>query len=382
MFDWEALPDCCQPSDGADSAGTDADRGQDGGVDAAAPATTVAATAVAEQAEVVSPSAVHRPDVGLWWRVVHTGPVNVRKKPSLQSRILGSKKPDAEVRGQAEEGWLRLLDEEGFMRISADFCPFLMRATACVGDFKWVGASNIFDQLEQELAGARSDLPHKDRIVPPLPPLPPRPVPTLAPPPRGRRAPAETAGGGDGDAEGAAGGSGPDDAEEEEPHITVNLAQGTQDLAKAIALPMGVEVAANSAQGCFGRAGHNGVALCGIPVACVVAAVVTARIAEAAVDSCQKSDADAYCGNFCRQMWPADLSDADARSAQLAQSRQWLRGSFGADAGGAEWNTPKKYRKDTPTAESGAKEGRKRRSEHDPALNLVQKHYCKALTWG
>mmetsp|Transcript_91240 Transcript_91240/g.294966 ORF Transcript_91240/g.294966 Transcript_91240/m.294966 type:complete len:879 (-) Transcript_91240:158-2794(-) len=234
MFDWEALPDCCQPSDGADSAGTDADRGQDGGVDAAAPATTVAATAVAEQAEVVSPSAVHRPDVGLWWRVVHTGPVNVRKKPSLQSRILGSKKPDAEVRGQAEEGWLRLLDEEGFMRISADFCPFLMRATACVGDFKWVGASNIFDQLEQELAGARSDLPHKDRIVPPLPPLPPRPVPTLAPPPRGRRAPAETAGGGDGDAEGAAGGSGPDDAEEEEPHITVNLAQGTQEGAEEV----------------------------------------------------------------------------------------------------------------------------------------------------
>ena len=36
-----------------------------------------------------------------------------------------------------------------------------------------------------------------------------------------------------------------------------------EDLARAVASPMGVEVAANRADGCFGRTGHNGVALCG-----------------------------------------------------------------------------------------------------------------------
>ncbi len=58
--------------------------------------------------------------------------------------------------------------------------------------------------------------------------------------------------------------------------------QWFEDLARAVASPMGVELAANRANGCFGRTGHNGVALCVTPAASVVAAVITARIAEAA----------------------------------------------------------------------------------------------------
>ena len=58
--------------------------------------------------------------------------------------------------------------------------------------------------------------------------------------------------------------------------------QWFEDLARAVASPMGVELAANRANGCFGRTGHNGVALCGTPAASVVAAVIMARIAEAA----------------------------------------------------------------------------------------------------
>ena len=58
--------------------------------------------------------------------------------------------------------------------------------------------------------------------------------------------------------------------------------QWFEDLARAVASPMGVELAANRANGCFGRTGHNGVALCVTPAASVVAAVITALIAEAA----------------------------------------------------------------------------------------------------
>jgi hypothetical protein len=39
------------------------------------------------------------------------------------------------------------------------------------------------------------------------------------------------------------------------------------------------EVAANTAKGCFGRTGHNGITYCGTPAATIVAAVVTARTA-------------------------------------------------------------------------------------------------------
>ena len=58
--------------------------------------------------------------------------------------------------------------------------------------------------------------------------------------------------------------------------------QWFEDLARAVASPMGVELAANRANGCFGRTGHNGVALCVTPAASVVAAVIMVRIAEAA----------------------------------------------------------------------------------------------------
>ena len=49
--------------------------------------------------------------------------------------------------------------------------------------------------------------------------------------------------------------------------------QWFEDLARAVASPMGVEVAANRADGCCDRTGHNGVALCGTPAVSVVAAV-------------------------------------------------------------------------------------------------------------
>ena len=52
----------------------------------------------------------------------------------------------------------------------------------------------------------------------------------------------------------------------------------------------------------------------------MVAAAVMARIAEAAILACHKTDMDTFCGNFCRQVWPEDASDAgtDASRPSLA----------------------------------------------------------------
>mmetsp|Transcript_62135 Transcript_62135/g.189725 ORF Transcript_62135/g.189725 Transcript_62135/m.189725 type:complete len:422 (-) Transcript_62135:102-1367(-) len=157
--------------------------------------------------------------------------------------------------------------------------------------------------------------------------------------------------------------------------------QWFEDLARAVAAPMGVEVAANRADGCFGRTGHNGVALCGTPAASIVAAVIAARIAQAALHACNKTDSDTFCGNFCKQVWPQDTSDADARRAQLAASKGWLRRIFGSHKDGAEWNTPKKYRGNTPTALSGRTEGRKRKAEFEDAETAATKHHMKALAY-
>lgn len=73
-----------------------------------------------------------------------------------------------------------------------------------------------------------------------------------------------------------------------------------EEHAMRIAHPMGVAVLANKASGHFGRTGHNGVALCGKPAACILAAAAIAKIAEAALQSCSKSDQDTFCANFCR----------------------------------------------------------------------------------
>ena len=84
-----------------------------------------------------------------------------------------------------------------------------------------------------------------------------------------------------------------------------------------------------------GRARHNGVALCGTPAASVVAAAVMARIAEAAILACHKTDMDTFCGNYCRQVWPEDASDAGTDASRpslvtltfckkVTSRRQWF----------------------------------------------------------
>lgn len=83
-----------------------------------------------------------------------------------------------------------------------------------------------------------------------------------------------------------------------------------------------------------------------------------ARIAKAALLASRKTYSDTFCGIFCRQVWPVDTSDADARRAQLTESTHWLRSLFGTEEDAPEWNTQKKYwRNDPPTAKSGAKKG-------------------------
>lgn len=106
-----------------------------------------------------------------------------------------------------------------------------------------------------------------------------------------------------------------------------------------------------------------------------------ARIAEAALSACTKSDKDTFCANYCRQLWPEDASDENARCSQLAKSRQWMRSLFGSDEEGAEWNTPKKFRSDTPTALSGKKEGCKRKAEFEGVASTATKYHVKALTY-
>ena len=109
---------------------------------------------------------------------------------------------------------------------------------------------------------------------------------------------------------------------------------------------MGVAVSVNKATGHFGRVGHNGVALVGTPAATVLAAAVIAKTAEAALRSCKKTDVDTYCGNFCRQVRPVDTSNPDARQTQLRKATAWLETRFNGGQSSADWNTPKKFRRD------------------------------------
>lgn len=141
------------------------------------------------------------------WKVVANVAINVRAGGSLRARLLGTKKPGAEVRGEPEDGWLKLLDEPGYMRIRSDFCPFLLPTAVCTSIGEWVGAATVFDHLETDLAEARRGLSAGSR------------VPKLQLPPPGMYvvASAELA-----DDNAAA-------AQPQEPLFTVNLAQGTQE---------------------------------------------------------------------------------------------------------------------------------------------------------
>lgn len=229
MFDWDALPEApVRAAEPPRDTHGEATAAQGGEADEARPEAAVAAATAEDPAEATEPSAAGAAEgqaggaagaVGASpadpraWRVVHSSQVNVREGRTVHSKVLGSKPPGAELRGEEEGGWLRLLDEPGFMRVSADFCPFLLPAAQCVGDFQWVGTESIFKQLEQELAEARAAgpgaAPAPRSGAPPRLQLPPRALGTGA-------AAAETA---------AAAARG---HEEEEPHFTVNLAEGTQ----------------------------------------------------------------------------------------------------------------------------------------------------------
>jgi len=195
MFDWEDLPDDCVAATESPAPAAEGDAASAGGEGEGAAATL--------------------------WRVVHSSPINVRAGPSLQSRILGQKAPGSEVRGAEEEkGWLRLLDDKGYMRMSADFCPFVLRAADCTGGSEWIGASNLFDQLEKELADARSTAPPRPPALPAAPKTGGgRPAPLQLP--SSRRLPTAAAAA----AASSSGSAGP----EEEPHMTVNLVEGTQE---------------------------------------------------------------------------------------------------------------------------------------------------------
>ena len=48
--------------------------------------------------------------------------------------------------------------------------------------------------------------------------------------------------------------------------------------------------------------------------------------------------------------------------------------------GGADWNTPNKYRRDTPTAETRKKAGLNRQAEFKPVAMQASKYHVKALT--
>jgi len=95
----------------------------------------------------------------LEWQVVHYAPVKVRQEKSLQAAVLGAKETGSIVRGQEEGGWLRLLDEPGFMRLRADFSPFLLKTAEAGQQYKRLSATEIFDQLEKELQAVSSDQP-------------------------------------------------------------------------------------------------------------------------------------------------------------------------------------------------------------------------------
>ena len=81
------------------------------------------------------------------------------------------------------------------------------------------------------------------------------------------------------------------------------------------------------------------------------------------------------------QVMPQDRSNPDARCQQLSKAKVWLRSIFGSSQNGAEWNTPKKFRTETPTAESGKKAGHKRKHEFDKCDTVASKYHIKALTY-
>merc|ERR1712139_164884 len=56
------------------------------------------------------------PEATSSWDVLYCE-VSVRKEKSSESQELGFKKKDTCVRGYAEEDWLRLADEPGYMKI-------------------------------------------------------------------------------------------------------------------------------------------------------------------------------------------------------------------------------------------------------------------------
>merc|ERR1712039_245381 len=145
--------------------------------------------------------------------------------------------------------------------------------------------------------------------------------------------------------------------------------------------PMGAVVALNKACGHFGRVGHNGVSLCGTPVAATIAAAVIAKIAEAAMAACNKSDKESFCANFCRQVYPTDTSDQDARTRKCSAAKTWLQQVFTGDEVN-QWNTPtKRPRTDTPTANFGRCSGQKRKADFAGDCDMVTKHHVKALGW-
>jgi len=132
----------------------------------------------------------------------------------VQARLLGCKQPADEFRGEAEDsGWLRLLDEPGYVRIRADFFPLLQPVAECSSSIAWVGVDSVFDRLAQELMEARQHPATRSVSLSPA-----RAEPAVALPPKAAAPPAL------GGAAETAGGNGDD-----EPRVTVNLLAGTQD---------------------------------------------------------------------------------------------------------------------------------------------------------
>lgn len=201
FFEWDELPDAAA---GLETAPAPTAPTMVGSSANAAGGAIEAGTADAAAVSCDIEAKVGPPDPAAW-KVVHTSEVNVRDGKTLHSRILGSKEPGTVVRGEEDSGWLRLLEEPGFMRIRADFCPFLLPLPQCTGDSEWVAADNVFDQLEKDMANARGAAAPRPRAAALLR-LPPR---------RPSGGAAETAA--------AAGGR------EAEPHFTVNLTEGTQE---------------------------------------------------------------------------------------------------------------------------------------------------------
>merc|ERR1712224_777162 len=102
---------------------------------------------------------------------------------------------------------------------------------------------------------------------------------------------------------------------------------------------MGLTYGINNAKGCFGRVGHNGVALIGPLGATLSAAAFVCKIAEAALIT-QRCDKDAWANAFCLEVFPAlQQSSAAAKSQGIAG--RWRRDLFHF-TGDASWNTPKK----------------------------------------